>query len=205
MLLRDFDKMYCINLASRKDRKKRCEEIFCKFNLNVTFIDAIDGKLIKDTHGLKPGAAGCCMSQKKVYEHILSDNKIKTALIMEDDVEFDKDLGKRFYDYYKMVPNDWMMIYFGGSHRHKPIRMINRHVHRLKKTYTTHCYAIKREAIEKIMERFNDENIFSMPADMHLAILQKILPCYGFMPHIAWQRADFSDIENEHKDYKHIR
>lgn len=204
MLLRDFDAMYCINLQSRPDRKKRCQEIFSHFNMNVNFIDAINGNGLKNVGSLKPGAAGCCLSHKMIYEDILKNN-IKTALIMEDDVEFDKDVGKRFYEYYKMVPEDWQMIYFGGSHRHNPPRMINRHVHKLKKTYTTHCYAIKKVAIPTIMNRLKDETIFSMPIDMHLAAVQKAIPCYGFKPHIAWQRADFSDIENEHKDYRHIK
>lgn len=205
MLLRDFSAMYCINLPSRTDRKNRCQEIFSHFNMNVKFIDAVNGNELKNIGSLKPGAAGCCMSHRKIYEEIELNGSIKTALIMEDDIEFDKDVGKRFYEYYKLVPDDWKMIYFGGSHRHNPLKMINRHVHRLRKTYTTHCYAIKREAIPVIMNRFKDDTIFSMPADMHLAIVQKIISCYGFRPHIAWQRADFSDIENEYKDYKHIR
>lgn len=204
MLIRDFGKIYCINLESRPDRKKRCKEIFSHFNLNVNFINAIDGKKIQNTNGLKSGAAGCCLSHKMVYEDILNNN-IKTALIMEDDVEFDKDVEKRFYEYYKMVPEDWQMIYFGGNHRNKKIKMINRHVHKLEKTYTTHCYAIKREAIPTIINRMKDETIFSMPIDMHLAVIHKMIPCYGFKPHIAWQRADFSNIENKYKDYKHIK
>jgi len=205
MLLRDFNKMYCINLPKRLDRKTRCEEIFKEFKLDVQFVEAVDGTTLQNIGELKPGAAGCCMSHKKVFEMILADQSIKTALIMEDDVEFDRNLGNRFQEYYQMVPKDWQMLYFGGSHRHNPIMMINRHVHKLRKTYTTHCYAIKRAALDMIMERFSDNVIFTKPADLHLAFLQKKMPCYGFRPHIAWQRADHSDIENTFKDYRNIR
>ena len=205
MNINDFDIIYCINLPKRKDRRNRCEHIFSKFNLKVNFIEAVDGSTLKDINNLKPGAAGCCMSHRMVYDHILNNAHIKKALILEDDVEFDEDLHHKFNKFYPELPQDWQMLYFGGNHRNKQITKVSKHVHRLRKTYTTHCYAIKREALKPLMHRFSPNVIFTMPADLHLAYLQKNMPCYGFVPHLAWQRADHSDIENQFKDYKHLR
>lgn len=205
MLLNDFTKMYCINLARRNDRKEKCKEIFSRFKLNVEFVDAVDGKDLTNYGNIKPGEAGCCYSHKKVLELILSDSNIKTALIMEDDVEFDKNLPTRFAEYYKEVPDDWQLLYFGGSHRHNPLNKISRNVHKLKKTYTTHCFGIKREAAKKLIKFFAEDRILEKPADLHLAEFQKQHPCYGFIEPVAWQRPDYSDIREDFKDYKHIR
>lgn len=205
MLINDFTKMYCINLPRREDRKVKSQEIFSKFKLNVEFVEAVDGKNISNIGKIKPGEAGCCLSHKKVLQMIIDNPSIKTALIMEDDVEFDKNMPTRFAEYYRQVPNDWKLLYFGGSHRHNPLKKISSHVHRLQKTYTTHCFAIKREAAKSLIKFFADDRIFDKPADLHLAEFQKQHPCYGFIVPIAWQRADYSDIREDFKDYKHIR
>lgn len=205
MIVRDFTKMYCINLARRPDRREKCQHIFSKFKLNVEFIEAVDGKDIENTGSIKKGEAGCCLSHKKILEMICQDPSIKTALIMEDDIEFDKNMHTRFAEYYKGVPDDWNLLYFGGSHRHNPIKKVHKHVHRLIKTYTTHCFGIKKEAALNLINFFSEDRIFKKPADLHLSDFQKQYPCYGFIPHIAWQRPDYSDIREDFKDYKHIR
>ena len=205
MLIRDFTKMYCINLPRRTDRRQKSQEIFNRFKLNVDFVDAVDGRSIQNTGDIKAGEAGCCFSHKKILQMICDNPNIKTALIMEDDVEFDKNLPTRFSEYYKQVPPDWQLLYFGGSHRHNPLQKVGPHVHKLKKTYTTHCFGIKREAALNLIKFFADDRILRKPADLHLAEFQKQYPCYGFMPPIAWQRADYSDIREDFKDYRHIR
>ena len=205
MLIRDFTKMYCINLPRRADRKQHAQSVFKNFNFNVNFVDAVDGRTLSNTGDVKPGEAGCCLSHRKVLEMMLADSSIKTALIMEDDVEFDRNVAIRFAEYVKGVPDDWQLLYLGGSHRSNPLKKITPHVHKLKKTYTTHCYGIKREAAENLIKFFADDRIFRKPADLHFADFKKQYPCYGFMPSIAWQRAGYSDIREDFKDYKHIR
>jgi len=59
MLIRDFTKMYCINLPRRVDRRQHAKEVFQKFNLNVNFVDAVDGRTLSNTGDIKPGEAGC--------------------------------------------------------------------------------------------------------------------------------------------------
>jgi len=203
MLIQDFDKIYCINLPGRKDRRLLCEELFLKFNINVEFIDAIDGKTINhETGKITKEEAGCCLSHKKVLQLIISNNSIKKALILEDDVEFHSDIEHLFQAWYPQVPSVWELLYFGGSHRHNPKKRVHDNVHKLKKTYTTHCYAITRECALKFIEEIDSINIFLKPIDVHLASYQSRHFCYGFMPHLAWQRADYSDIRKNFVDYK---
>jgi GR25 family glycosyltransferase involved in LPS biosynthesis len=203
MLIEDFDKIFCINLEKRKDRKSQCDEIFDRYNLQVEYVKAFDGSQIVDTKGLKPGAAGCCMSHQYIYKK-MKENNYKSILILEDDVEFHTNFKKLFNEYYKYVPENWNLLFFGGSHNEEP-KKINEYVHKLKKTFTTHCYAVKDIALNSLLEQFDDKNIFNLPADVHLYKIQKKIPCYGFCHHIAWQREGWSDIEEGHRSYDFLK
>lgn len=204
MHIEDFNKIYCINLQKRKDRRSECEKIFTNNKLNVEFIEAIDGSTICDTKGLKSGAAGCCLSHKKIYQKMFDDKSLQKVLILEDDIEFHQNFKELFSQYYEYVPKDWSLLFFGGSHN-KPPKKINEYVHKLKKTFTTHCYAINHNAINIIMEQFSDKNIFNFPADVHLYKIQNRIPCYGFSNHLAWQRESYSDIENGYRSYEFLK
>jgi GR25 family glycosyltransferase involved in LPS biosynthesis len=116
MHISDFNKIYCINLQRRKDRRSECERIFRTHGLNVEFIEAIDGDTISDTKGLKKGAAGCCLSHKKIYQKMFDDKSLQKVLVLEDDIEFHPNFKNLFSQYYKHVPEDWNLLFFGGSH-----------------------------------------------------------------------------------------
>lgn len=204
MEISDFNKIYCINLARRTDRRYECEQIFHKYGMKVEFLEAVDGSTVTDTKGLKPGAAGCCLSHKKIYEKMFHDKSLQKVLVLEDDIEFHPKFKELFSKYYKYVPEDWSLLFFGGSHNEPP-KKINEHVHKLRKTFTTHCYAINQNAINTLMEQFSDSNIFNLPADVHLHKIQKRIPCYGFCHHLAWQREGWSDIEGGHRKYDFLK
>lgn len=204
MEIKDFDKIYCINLEKRKDRKNECEAIFNKYDMEVEFVNAIDGASIKNTKELKKGAAGCCLSHRIIYEKMLKNKSLKKVLILEDDFEFHENFQYLFKKYYEYVPEDWQLLFFGGSHN-KPPKPLNEYVHKLKKTFTTHCYAVKYSAINYLMEQFCDSNIFNLQADVHLYKIQKKIPCYGFRHHIAWQREGYSDIEGGYRKYDFLK
>lgn len=204
MIINNFDKIFCINLEKRKDRRSTCEKIFSEKEINVEFIEAVDGRVIKDCKGLNPGAAGCCLSHKKIYEMMSRNRSWKSVLILEDDIEFHPNFKELFSKYYDYVPDDWKLLFFGGSHNEPP-KPVNEYVQRLKKTFTTHCYAVKDTMVDALMERFSEENIFNMQADVHLHKMQKQFPCYGFKHHIAWQREGYSDIEQGHRDYTFLK
>ena len=68
MIIRDFQKMYCINLPRRADRRQHAQLVFKNFNFNVNFVDAVDGRTLSNTGDIKPGEAGCCLSHRKVRD-----------------------------------------------------------------------------------------------------------------------------------------
>lgn len=203
MKLNDF-KIICLNLEKRKDRKTICDSLFKKFNLDVEYFTAIDGTTLPTLGKINPGHRGCCLSHRKIYEYILNNNWEK-VLILEDDVDFHVNLHTLFEQYYQEVPDDWKLLYFGGNHNSLKLNMITYHVHKLIKTYTTHCYALNRDVIPILLEEFHDNKIYNNEVDVHLSNIQAKVPCYGFVPHLAWQRADHSDILNTFTDYTFLR
>ena len=205
MLINNFDKIFCINLKRRADRKKRCDEIFRHYGLNVEYISGVDASRLKLPGNIKPGHKGCCLSHRIIFNKIKDTKSLERVLILEDDVEFHANLHDLFSEYYKEVPDNWEMLYFGGNHNGAEKQMISAHVHRLSNTYTTHCYGIKRSIVPKLLDEFTDEKIYNLEVDVHLSVIQKHNPCYGLFPHLAWQRDSFSDIEMKNKSYDFLR
>lgn len=205
MKIQDFDKIICLNLEKRIDRKNICNSIFVKHNIVVEYFKAIDGNTIIIDGKISKGAMGASLSHKKIFEYVQKNNW-NTVLILEDDIEFHEELETRFEDYYREVPSDWKMIYFGGNHcfNIRP-KMISEHVCLLQHTYALHCYAIKQETIQHLLEQITEENIYNKEIDVHLADIQKKIPCYGFIPHLAWQKSGYSDIEKQNVNYDYLK
>lgn len=204
MKLHDFEHFFCINLKTRTDRKIYCESIFSNLNLSVTFFDAIDGKSINTNSPINKGNVGCCLSHYNIWK-IIKKNNWKKVLIMEDDVQFHSDVLNLFEKFYKEVPLDWNLLYFGGNHCKQKLNFISDHIHKLKQTYTTHCYAVTDKAIDYLLNKFNEQNILNHEIDVNLSKIQNEIPSYGFYPHLAWQKEGISDIENRYVDYSFLK
>jgi GR25 family glycosyltransferase involved in LPS biosynthesis len=198
------DKIYCINLERRPDRRENALIEFSKIDEEFEFFTGIDGSLLNVKSKIKPGHVGCVLSHLNLYKKIKEeDNEI--VLITEDDVIFCNNFISKYKEVIKQVPDDWTLLYFGGNHNNLIPNMISKNVHRLSKTYTTHCYLVKKSKIDILIEEFDRPNIFNEEVDVHLSNIQIKYPCYGFIPHLAWQTPGYSDIENDYRDYNFLR
>ena len=86
-----------------------------------------------------------------------------------------------------------------------PLNIIAPNIHRLIKTYTTHCYLVKKTYLDILIKQFDTPHIFYNEVDVHLSHLQSKVPCYGFTPSLAWQRDGFSDIEMKNVEYNFLK
>lgn len=192
MKINDFvDKIYCINLDKRKDRWDRCQVIFKENAIDVERFSAIDGKncTYKNTK-LIPGEIGIIRSNLEIVK-IAKKNNYKSILIFEDDVELIENFNSIFESYIEQVPNDWEFIYLGGNHVGGCIKISN-NVAKMKHSYAIHAIIIKNTLYDKII---NELSLESIQVDVAYANLQGEHPSYVFIPHLAWQRKDFSDIQ----------
>jgi len=204
MKIEGIDKIYCINLERREDRRKEAEAEFQKFNLDFEFFKGVDGHSLNIKGGIKPGHIGCVMSHLNLYKH-LKEQEGDIFMITEDDVVFADNFIDFYLDRIKNVPNDWHLLYFGGNHNSLSLNIVSPNIHKLQKTYTTHCYVVKKCYLDLLIDEFDNKDIFNSEVDVHLSKIQTKVPCYGFTPSIAWQRDGFSDIEMRNVEYDFLK
>jgi GR25 family glycosyltransferase involved in LPS biosynthesis len=202
-LFEKFDKVYCINLDRRPDRLENFKKEVNKFNLGeFERFSAYDGKQLNLTneYNLKPGEIGIIKSNLDIIKDAKKNN-YKTILIIEDDCVFNDEIIN-FENYFKLLPNDWDMLYMGGNHNThmgvKPPLKINDKVVKLHSTYSAHFIGIKSsvfDQIEVLLERGQQ------PLDVEYVTLQKIFNCYSFTPALTSQLVNFSDIQESTTDY----
>jgi len=200
-----FDKTFCINMDSRKDRWNQVKEEFQKNNLNVERVSAIKGAdLNLDWPSeIKEGAVGCSLSHLFIMK-MAKQLQLKNYLVLEDDVEFDENFNEKFSKIYENeVPTDWDMLYLGGQHFHgMNLKQISEHVYKCEYTLTTHSFAIKNTVYDKFINRLID---ITKPCDVHFAEEHKNINAYVIIPHLTWQSQSYSDVENVNVDYTFLK
>lgn len=196
-------KVYCISLKRRGDRRERISKRLNELGIEFEYFDAVDGNLLDVNSKLPKGAIGCNVSHINLYQRLRDESK--PILVLEDDVEFVDDFIQQFNSI--KIPGDWALLYFGGNHNGQDLEMVNERIHRLKKTFTTHCFAInpKHINLNAVIPEF--ANLYTdLVIDEFLAYhIQTKYPCYGIYPHLAWQSNGFSDILNQEVKYEFLK
>jgi GR25 family glycosyltransferase involved in LPS biosynthesis len=204
-----FDKVVCINLKKRFDRKMKFISQTLSQDLGeFDFFEAIDGTTIdksKYNNNLLSGEIGVILSNLEILKQSKTQD-LKNILIIEDDCVFNQDMVENFDNLYSKVPDDWDMLYFGGNHNLHltnglPTNIINDSVIKIDNTFAIHCVAIKSHLFDEIIETVSK---FENPIDVLYCQLQKKYKVYSFYPAIAKQDVDFSDIQNRNVNYNHL-
>lgn len=194
----NFDKVYCINLKKRIDRRESFINEVSKYNLgNFDFFEAIDGSTIENNTRFTNGVIGLILTNIKLFEDAISKN-YQSIIVAEDDCIFTDEVLK-IQEYYNNLPTDWDMVYFGGNHQSEPIA-INEYFNRLQHTFTTHFIIFKNTVFVEILERI--KNLDSQ-LDVMYCDLQKKYSVYCSNRLIATQLPSHSDIEGGFTNYLH--
>jgi len=197
-LKKHFDKVYCINLNRRPDRYQSFISEIGKFGITgVERYPAIDGNIIANDSPLLNGELGVLTTHMGIIEKCHQEG-VKNVLILEDDVTFTQELNK-LDEYMQLVPENWDMIYFGGTHIYgkTPVK-INEKIMKLNFTVALQCVAIKNTIFETILTVLPHKK---RAVDTYYAQLQNGYNAYGFYPNMAKQSVGFSDIQNRVVDY----
>jgi glycosyl transferase family 25 len=202
-MLEQFDKTFIINLDRRGDRMAEAKVELERVGINdYERVSAVDGRNLQGNFQVAIGHVGCSLSHLNVVRLAKSRN-LNNYVVLEDDVVFHPDAPVLFEMYYKDVPTDWDMLFFGGSHV-KGFTKVTDHILKMKGTYTTHAMVIRSTMFDKLIHIWNTFH-GTAEVDVALARLHKEHNCYSFMPALAWQRAGHSDILERFDDYKHLR
>jgi len=212
-----FDKIYVINLDSRKDRYEECLVEFKKHDLIVERVSAIDGiSTFKKGINRNAGNHGLILTNIKIIEDAIK-NKYTKILILEDDVMFVNNLNLIFKEKIFFMPNDWDLLYLGGSHLFNKgmfnclsneinfkidgdtYKLLNNDLCSTTWTQTTHAVGINCVMFETLLHHMKTK---ALPIDIIYCELQQSgFGVYTFLPSIALQRPSFSDIEKQYVDY----
>ena len=191
MLIKNFvDKVYCINLKSRQDKKKNMRDQMKKLFTPVTFFQAVKNK--------KNPARGCLESHMRIIKEA-KEKKYEIIMIMEDDCIFN--VNKLEIDI-ETLPADWEMLYLGGNvqklYDENDLSIKNKTWIKMA-CHAAHCYIIRKEFYDFILTGLNE---YKNPIDVFYsddAHARK--NSYILNPFIAVQQDGYSDIEGKHVKY----
>jgi GR25 family glycosyltransferase involved in LPS biosynthesis len=200
------DRIFCVNLEKRTDRK---EYAICEFRdhniFPVEFIPAIDGRaqgLTSKISRLTPGMLGCYESHRRLIKHAL-DKGYNTICVFEDDLQLIPGFNELMSIAARTIPDDWQFIYLGyqeyggfGDYKH----MINEHWVIPKCVWGTQGYMIiGKDTMEYLLKALEKQE---MQLDEQLANL--ILPnsglkYYAIFPSVVGQNFEKfgSDIQDK--------
>jgi GR25 family glycosyltransferase involved in LPS biosynthesis len=198
-----FNKVYCINLDRRPDRLESFNTQVEKYDLgDYTRVSAVDGNNINPKDygsNLRSGELALVLTNLQIFEDA-KKNSYNSILILEDDCIFTEEI-LNIEEYFKVLPEDWDMLYMGGNHNTHgglaPPVKINDKVQKLHSTFSTHFIGINHNMINLINKFVN----YTEQIDVCYTRIQKNYNVYSFYPAIAKQIVGFSDIQNSITDY----
>jgi len=162
-----FDKIYCLNLNCRKDRWEESVREFDKWNISnqIERFTAVDGSTIMNNFAINNGELGLIMTHLDILSEAITQ-KYQTILVVEDDIQFTDGIIQLDH-YFKMLPSDWDMIWFGANHNihcGNKLKMINDSIIKCRNAFATHCIAFNHTIFSTAINLIKNKN---KPVDMY--------------------------------------
>jgi GR25 family glycosyltransferase involved in LPS biosynthesis len=164
-----FDKIFCINLDSRKDRWEKCLEKFSLlgFEDRVERFSALNLSHLTDIDPKTRGRAGCALSHAAILRKAKEAN-LNNYLVLEDDFDLcysPEECLKSLELSQNELPQQWNIFYLGGNltdeYGRFPLETFSDHLFKLNSCHTTHSFAVNSNFYEALDEELpNEENVF---------------------------------------------
>jgi glycosyl transferase family 25 len=191
-----------INLEHRTDRKEHVESQLK--SIGITNFERFNA--IKNNNG----AIGCSMSHIQCLQ-IAIERNYEHIFICEDDITFlNPTLLINQMNTFWMNHQDWDVLMIGGNN-FLPYNTIDDTCIKVNNCQTTTGYIVKNNYYATLLNNFQEgfSNIIKDPnnhysiftIDQHWKSLQKKDNWYLIIPLTVVQKADYSDIDKENRDY----
>lgn len=176
-----FDKIYCISLDERIDRREDAKVQFGRVGL----LERVEFALVKKhpvdcEQGIYESHMAC------IRKGIEADSR--NILIFEDDIVFERFSSGRLKEcvhFLSTVP-DWSLFFLGCLVRGSK-RTANENVLEVRYRSLAHAYAINRGLAEVVIEKPWQ----GMPVDAMLSTIDR--GCYAMYPSVAFQSSSSTD------------
>jgi len=193
-------KIYCINLDRRPEKWRTVQHEFYTHGLQVERMPGVDGNDFRIQYPCSPGNNGCTLSHLQCIERAKFLG-FETIMILEDDVILHPDFNNLLYGAMDELPENWQLVYLGGTHREVPVK-VSEHIYRVTKTLCVHAYIIRNTLFDFALDAFKS---LHQPCDCYYADKQHEGNMYVINPPLAWQSGGFSDIVGRNMWYDWIK
>ncbi|KAL1696111.1 hypothetical protein GGG16DRAFT_44305 [Schizophyllum commune] len=159
---------------------------------------------------LTPPRVACWQSHVTVIRRIVDEGRDGPFIILEDDVDMEKDTARRLRDLWPLLPSDWDVVFLGhcwsNEAHHPPLNpdsapsfpLRQTRLHPSKAPKCTHAYALSRTGARRLLLHLRHAPFaYSRAIDQAFAwlVTTKRIKSFSIVPSVVIQRkADNSDI-----------
>jgi len=214
-LNKEFDKVVCVNLVSRADKKAKTEAKFNALGIEVEWFKAVEygfahsvvSSLPKSTSGFnrfnpkQPNEFGAAMSHYTVVKTAYQEG-VENLFVFEDDIMFRKNFNSLFEKYFDALPSDWdMFLLYSFMYNLQPqnVRVNSRWI-KSYDAWSLMSYGMNRKAMEKYIK---EQDALFRIADLASFQMQgKELNIYSAIPTLCIPNQNLgSNIRGDNMNY----
>lgn len=163
---KEFDKVVCINLAERPDKRQKMQEKFDKLGIQVEwftsvqygFIPRIITPILESKVGHfnknQPYEIGAALSHYHVIKQALIEGA-ENIMVFEDDVRFHKNFNEKFEKYMEQLPKNWdIILLYSFMYELLPqnVRVSKRWMKSFR-SWSLMSYGMKKQAMQEYISR----------------------------------------------------
>ena len=192
---KEFDKVVCVNLLTRKDKKEHMQEKFDKLGIEVEWFHAVTYGFAKEiVESLKPvendftrfsiatpNEFGAAMSHYTVIKTAYEEG-VEKLFVFEDDVMFRKDFNEKLDKYYDTVPENWdMLLLYSFMYALQPpnVRVSARWI-KSYDAWSLMAYGMNRKAMKQYID--DQDKMFQIADRASFKMQGKSLNIYSAVP-----------------------
>jgi len=214
-LNKEFDKVVCINLLSRPDKKKNMQEKFDKLGIEVEWYHAVQygfageivGSLTPTINNFPrfntktPNEFGAAMSHYTVIKTALLQG-VEKLFVFEDDAMFRKDFNVQFDKYFDTLPENWdMIMLYSFMYKLQPQNVrVNPRWIRSYDSWSLMAYGINKAGMEQYIK--DQGQLFQIADRASFMMQRKNLNIYSAVPTLCIPNQKLgSNIRGDNMNY----
>ncbi|HRT03275.1 MAG TPA: glycosyltransferase family 25 protein [Candidatus Diapherotrites archaeon] len=190
-----FDRVICINLVNRPDKKTKMKERFDRLGIEVEWFKAVEygfaSQVINSLPPIRndfirfnpnnPNEFGAAISHYTVIKTAFLEG-VEKIFVFEDDVLFRKDFNDKFDKYYNSLPSDWdMIMLYSFMYKIQPQNIrVNARWIKSYDSWSLMSYGMNRKAMERYIS--DQDNLFQIADRVSFKMQGKDLNIYSAIP-----------------------
>lgn len=204
MLLEPTGLRFFLNLSRRPDRRERTEAQFKALGIAVERYEALDATDVDfdptqwTTPGRQAVATGFCDMVREARRR-----NAPFVGTFEDDLGFAPGFRQKVAEL--VLPEDWDLLYLGGSHL-RPGRVVNDTIVKATQIIGNHALFINAKAYDRVLKAVATPGLgHTVDKDIRLSRLPATgAHVYAAASNLVWQVPDYSDLQARDVRYFHI-